>query len=73
MIAVSEISSEFSQKFQKTALFAYREKVDTNNDAFDSRIARNMVAFNRIGNDINVERMYSDICNGFYFTDVKIS
>lgn len=71
LIAVPEIASEINLKLQKTALFAYREKVDTNNDAFDSRIARNMAAFNRIGNAINAERMYSDIGNGFYFTEVK--
>lgn len=72
LIAVPEIASEINHKSQKLALFAYREKVSANNnDAFDSRIAENMISFNRIDKAINSERMYSDIGNGFYFTEVK--
>lgn len=68
---VPEIASEINLKNDRLALFAFREKPQIIKDDFDIGIISQMRKFNKINNYLNVEPMFSDIGNGFIFTEVK--
>lgn len=69
--SVPEISAEISVKAEKIALFAYREKPEVKKDDFDSQLTSKMKSFDAVGKAFEKEQMFSDMSNGFMFTEVK--
>lgn len=68
---VPEIKAEIANKSEKIALFAYREKAEKQNDAFDAKVRANLSVFHTIETALFQEPMFSDIGNGFLFTEIK--
>ena len=68
---VQEIAAEIDQKANRIALFAYREKPQIKADDFEKGILSQMQKFSTINNRLNEEPMFSDIGNGFIFTEIK--
>lgn len=69
---VPEIASEIDTKTKRIALFAYRVKdVVPNNDAFDYKVKKKMQEFGMKVDRLVKEPMYSDMGNGFLFTEIQ--
>ena len=68
---VPEIADAMNERLSKIALFAYREKPAKEMDIFDSDVTAKMKALDIIGSTLSKTPMYSDMGNGFVFTEVK--
>lgn len=68
---VPEINSEIIKKRNKIALFAYRIKDFDKCDIFDHKVGSNMTSFDIRYEVLSNEHMYSDISNGFLFTEIQ--
>ena len=68
---VPEIASEIDTKTKRIALFAYRVKDVSCNDAFDYKVKKNMQEFGKMVDRMVKEPMYSDMGNGFLFTEIQ--
>lgn len=71
LMAVPEIATTIDLKTDKVAMFAYREKPDTVTNTFDKRIVETMRSFGVKTDKVLGKPMFSDMGNGFVFTEVR--
>lgn len=71
LMAVPEIATTIDLKTDKVAVFAYREKPDTVTNIFDKRIVEKMRSFGVKTDKVLGKPMFSDMGNGFLFTEVR--
>lgn len=71
LLKVPEIASSIDLKNKKIALFAYRTKDDTHGDDFDRGVVSKMQSFSMTTDKLVKEPMFSEISNGFLFTEIK--
>lgn len=69
--AVPEIAADMVSKADKMAVFAYREKPENLTDTFDKSVAERMRSFGVKTDKTIDEPMFSDMGNGFLFTEVR--
>lgn len=68
---VPEIASEINKKSERIALFAYRVKEEVVKDDFDRKMMSGIRSFGIKQEKLSQEPMYSDMENGFVFTEVR--
>lgn len=68
---VPEIANAIQTRTSKIALFAYREKPTAQKDKFDTEVLTKMKTLDKIRSSMAKTSMYSDMDNGFLFTEVK--
>lgn len=71
LLNVQEIAPGVGKKKEKIALFAYRVKGEKLSDSFDSKVISKMQSFGVNRGKLAKELMYSDMDNGFLFTEIK--
>ena len=68
---VPELAEAISTRQSKIALFAYRVKPEKTKDAFDSGVSANMKVLGSLNRNLSKTPMYSNMSNGFLFTEIK--
>lgn len=68
---VPEIEDALQTRTSKIALFAYREKPKVPKDDFDAKVSTKMKTLDIMHSSIAKIPMYSDMGNGFLFTEVR--
>jgi len=68
---VPDIADAINAKSSKIALFAYREKSEKKNSTFDAGVTAMMKSLNITSLVLSGTLMYSDMGNGFLFTEVR--
>lgn len=71
LVNVPEIASVINTKSSRVALFAYREKPEKKKDAFDTSVTARMKSLDIMSSTISKTPMYSEMDNGFTFTEVR--
>lgn len=68
---VPEIADAIQTRTSKIALFAYREKPEVQKDEFDTKVSTQMKTLDIMRSSIARISMYSNMGNGFLFTEVR--